>query len=109
MENAEQRTPRQTDVPGTERKKNPKLEKVMEELDDARKAKTKASNKHKEADQRAIDALKAEGLTEYTSLDLGMTITVDDTTHAKLSAYKAPKGQQNDPPPPPKRNGKEDF
>lgn len=84
------RTPRQTDVPGTERKKIAKLEKVMEELDDARKAKTRASNKHKEAEQRAIDALKAEELPEYTSLDLGMTIKVDDTVHAKLSPYKPP-------------------
>lgn len=84
------RTPRQTDVPGTERKKIKKLEELMEALDDARKAKTRASNKHKEAEQRAIDAVKAEGLTEYTSLDLGMKLTVDDTTHAKLSPYKPP-------------------
>lgn len=86
----EERTPRQLEVVGTERKKNKRIEEAMEALDDARKAKTKASNKHKEAEQRAIDAVKEEKLSSYTSLDLGMTITVDDTTHAKLSPYKPP-------------------
>lgn len=86
----EAKTPRQLEVVGTERKKNKRIEAVMEALDDARKAKTKATTKHKEAEQRAIDTVRSEGLSEYTSLDLGMTITVDDKTHAKLSAYKPP-------------------
>lgn len=90
MGNEEQRTARQLEVVGTERKKNKRIEEAMEALDDARKAKTRASNKHKEAEQRAIDAVKEEKLDSYTSLDLGMTITVDDTTHAKLSPYKPP-------------------
>jgi len=85
---------RQAEVPGTERVKNKRIEGHMEELKDAKRAHTRARNKHKDLEATTIAAMKDEGLSEYTSIDLGMTLRVEDQTHAKLSPYKPPKEEK---------------
>lgn len=79
---------RQTEVPGTERPRNKAVEEVMELLADAKKAKTRANNKHKERELAVIEVMKKQEITEYTSVDLGITVVIDEKKHAKLSAYK---------------------
>jgi hypothetical protein len=91
---SDERTPRQTDLPGTERKKNKAVEEVMELLADAKKKKTSANNKHKERELAVIEVMKKQELTEYTSLDLGITVTIDEKANAKLSAYKPDKDEK---------------
>ena len=81
----------QAEIPGTERKKNKRIEGLMEELKDAKRKLTSARNKHKDAEATTIAAMKDEGMPEYTSVDLGMTLRVEDQTHAKLSPYKPPE------------------
>lgn len=81
---------KQAELEGFERDVNKELEVVMEILDSKRKAKTKASNAHKDAEKRVIDVMRAEKLTEYTSVDLGLTVYLDEAPHAKLSAYHPP-------------------
>lgn len=85
---------RQLEVVGTERQKNKPVEEVMELLADAKKAKTKAGNKHKERELAVLEVMKKQGLNEYTSLDLGITVTIDEKKNAKLSAYKPPEEEK---------------
>jgi hypothetical protein len=79
---------KQSEIPGTERKKVKRIEDKMEVLADAKKSMTKARNKHKDAELEAINAIRDEGLPEYTSLDLGLTLKVEDQPHCTLKAYK---------------------
>lgn len=83
----------QAEIPGTERKKNKAVEEVMELLSDAKKKKTSANNKHKEREIAVIEVMKKQGITEYTSLDLGITVVIDEKQTPKLSAYK-PKDEE---------------
>jgi hypothetical protein len=85
---------RQAEVPGTERSTNKAVEEVMELLSDAKKKKTSANNKHKERELAVIEVMKKQGLKEYTSLDLGITVTIDEKRNAKLSAYKPPEEEK---------------
>ena len=85
---------RNMEVPGTEREVNKRVENVMEVLDSKRKAKTRANNAHKEAESRVIAVMREEKLSEYTSADLGLTITIDEVEHAKLAAYTPPEDKK---------------
>ncbi len=82
---------KQTELAGIERPVNKKIENAMQVLSDKKKAKTKSNNAHKDAEARVIDVMKDEKVDSYTSVDLGLTIEIDATEKAKLSAYHPPK------------------
>lgn len=81
----------QAELAGFEREVNKKVENVMQILADKKKAKTRANNAHKEAEQRVIDVMRDEHLSEYTSQDLGLTVTVDDIEKVGLKTWTPPK------------------
>lgn len=89
---------RQSEIPGTEREVNKRIENVMQVLSDKKKAKTRANNAHKDAEVRAIEVvreeLKGQKVQSYTSVDLGLTIDLDDIERVKLSAYTPPKEEK---------------
>lgn len=89
---------RQIEVPGTEREVNAKVEAVMQVLSDKKKAKTRASNAHKVAEQRVLDVMREEKLTEYTSADLGLTVVLDPIEKVKLEAYEPPAKKEEKKP-----------
>lgn len=85
---------RQTEIEDTERKVNKRIENHMHTLSDLKKKKTRANNAHKDGEATTIAAMRDEGLTEYTSVDLGLTIELDDTAKVKLSAYHPPEAEK---------------
>jgi hypothetical protein len=88
---------RQSEIPGTEREVNKRIENVMEVLDSKRKAKTRAGVAHKEAELRVIEVMREEKVKSYTSVDLGLTVEIDETRHAKLSSYQPPEEEKRAP------------
>lgn len=85
----------QLEVPGTERPVNKKIENAMQVLSDKKKAMTRARNHHKDAESKAIEVvreeMKGEKVRSYTSVDLGLTIDLDEVEKVKLSAYAPPE------------------
>jgi len=81
---------RQNELPGVEREVNKKIEGVMEVLDAKRKAKTRAGTAHKDAEKKVIDVMIEEKVKEYTSVDLGLTVRLNEKQAAKLEAYHPP-------------------
>lgn len=82
---------KQKELEGFERPFSKRIEAAMAILNDKRKAKTRAGNAHKEAETNAIAVMREEKVTEYTSEDLGLTITLDDVEKAKLATWNPPK------------------
>lgn len=85
---------KQTEIPGTEREVNKRVEDVMQVLDSKRKAKTRASTAHKDAEPRVIQVMREEKLKTYTSVDLGLTVDIDEVEKPKLSAYHPPDAEK---------------
>lgn len=89
---------KQGEIPGTEREVNKRIENAMEVLSDKKKAMTRARNAHKEAEVKAIEVcreeLKGKKDRSYTSVDLGMTIDLDEIEKVKLSAYHPPEEEK---------------
>lgn len=83
--------PKQTEIPGTERPVNKKVENAGELLVSATKKKTTANVAHKKAEQHLLDVMVEEKVASYTSEDLGKTFDVNDLQKVKVSTYKAPK------------------
>src|SRR4051812_42952028 len=85
---------KQGEIPGTERETNKRIENAMQVLSDKKKAMTRARNSHKDAEVKAIEVvreeLKDEKVRSYTSVDLGLTIDLDEVEKVKLSAYHPP-------------------
>jgi hypothetical protein len=81
----------QLEIAGTERPVNKRIENVMQTLSDKKKTKTRANSAHKDAEQRVIEVMREEKVAEYTSEDLGLTVTLDDIEKVKLAAYTPPK------------------
>jgi len=89
---------RQSEIPGTERPVNKRIENAMQILSDKKKAMTRARNAHKDAEVKAIEVVREELVGEkvrsYTSVDLGLTIDLDEVEKVKLSAYHPPEEEK---------------
>jgi len=81
---------KQTEIPGTEREVNKKVENAGDLLVSATKKKTKASKDHKDAEARLLEVMREEKVKKYTSEALGKTFEVDDVEKVKVYAYKPP-------------------
>jgi hypothetical protein len=59
---------------------------------------TRARNAHKDAEAKAIEVvreeLKGQKVQSYTSVDLGLTIDLDEIEKVKLSAYHPPESEK---------------
>lgn len=82
---------KQSELEGFERPVNKKIENVMQVLADKKKAKTRANNAHKDAESRVIEVMREEKVPEYTSVDLGLTVTLDEVEKVNLAAYHPPE------------------
>lgn len=81
---------KQTEIPGTERKINKRVESAGEVLVDKTKKKTKANQDHKKAESELLVVMGEEKVPEYTSEALGKTFVVDTEPKVKVSAWKPP-------------------
>lgn len=81
---------KQTEIPGTEREVNQKVEHAGELLISATKKKTNANVAHKKAHDHLLAVMREEKVPEYTSEDLGKTFRIDDVEKVKVSAWENP-------------------
>lgn len=82
---------KQTEIPGTEREVNKKVENAGDLLVSATKKKTAANATHKKQEQHLLDVMLEEKVMTYTSEELGKTFEVDEKQKVKVSAWQAPK------------------
>lgn len=85
---------KQSEIPGTERPVNKKVELAGDLLVSATKKKTAALAAHKKQEQHLLDVMLEEKVSSYTSEDLGKTFDVTDLQKVKVSAWQEPKAKK---------------
>ena len=87
---------KQSELPGVEREVNKKVEAAGDMLVSATKKKTSANNAHKKQEEALLQVMIAEGVTTYTSEELGKTFDVSELKKVKVSAWEAPKAPKGE-------------
>lgn len=89
---------RQSEIPGTERPVNKRMEGLIGELVGLTKKKTKATQDVKKADDAINRALIEEGLPEYTSEEHGKTVKLEQKTRYSNWSPPEPESAESDAP-----------
>lgn len=85
---------RQSEIPGTERAINKRVENAGELLVSATKKKTKANKDHKEAENHLLEVMHEEKVSQYVHEDMGKIYEIDETEKVRVSVWQPPKSQK---------------
>lgn len=78
----------QTEIPGTERKKDKQLSAAIEDIQELRTKRADAKVKLDSASERLVGMMVKKGLTEYIDPDLKAKVTIADKTNLSLVSIK---------------------
>lgn len=81
----------QTEIPGTEREVNQKLENVIRKIKSKTEEATLASNEKRKAQDEGREKLREENMSEYVSEKQGFVLRSNDREGVKLQHWSPPK------------------